>query len=52
MKNYKNEKSLFVALLGCTICLMFTLMYFLHYGKSISFVCLMMLRIVDFLINS
>lgn len=27
MKNYKNEKSLFVALLGCTICLMFTLMY-------------------------
>ena len=27
MKTYKNEKSLFVALLGCTICLMFTLMY-------------------------
>ena len=26
MKNYKI-KSLFVALLGCTICLMFTLMY-------------------------
>lgn len=25
---------------------------FLHYGKFISFVCLMMLRIVDFLMNS
>lgn len=27
-------------------------LYFLHYGKFISFVYLMMLRIVDFLINS
>ena len=25
---------------------------FLHYGKFISFVCLMMLRIIDFLMNS
>ena len=27
-------------------------LYFLDYGKFISFVCLMMLRIVDFLVNS
>jgi peptidoglycan/LPS O-acetylase OafA/YrhL len=33
-----------------TICAI--VLYFLRYGKFISFVCLMMLRIVDFLMNS
>lgn len=47
----KPVKSMLAAVF-CFVAICAIVLYFLHYGKFISFVSLMMLRIVDFLMNS
>ena len=47
----KPVKSMLAAVF-CFVTICAIVLYFLRYGKFISFICLMMLRIVDFLMNS
>ena len=52
MKEFESPVKSMLAAVFCFVTICAIVLYFLRYGKFISFICLMMLRIVDFLMNS